>query len=90
MDLAATKLAAFGDKCIVAGGAARKHSEVTAHRHSRTSYVKVMILPGRSEMNLGGEMCLGGEMGLGGEMSLGCEMGCRILAGSCLSVLGQS
>ena len=71
--LAATVLATIGDKSIGAGGA-RKHSEdgATAHRHLSTSYALERVLPGRSEMSLGG------------------EMGCKILAGSCLSVLGRS
>ena len=55
--LAATKPAAIGDKRIGAGGA-RKHSKngVIARRHLSTSYALERVLPGRSEMSLGGLM----------------------------------
>ena len=56
-DLATTEPMAIGDKSIVADGS-NKHSEdgITGRRHLITSYALERVLPGRSEMSLGGEM----------------------------------
>jgi hypothetical protein len=55
--LATTILAAIGDTSIVAdGGGEHSKDGVTAHRRLSTSYALERVLPGRSEMSLGGEM----------------------------------